>query len=68
MCKAHTEMQSIILQRGFGACPLKILKVLRLNLRHKISMLRTGSGTSAVRESSLAVHARAANTEGTKIP
>lgn len=68
MCKAHTEMQSMILQEGFGGMPLKILKLLRLNLKHKIAMPRTGSGTSAVREGSLAVYAKAANAEGIKIP
>ena len=53
--------------------PESISKIhpLRLNLvllEEQIVMLRTGSGKFAVREISLAMHARVANPEGGQVP
>ena len=65
VCKAHSEMQSMRLLESLGACPRNSLKmhVLRLDLKHKIAILRAGSGKSVVSEISLVVHARVANPE-----
>ena len=55
---------------GLGACPQKIFEkyVAEIGsawcfLKHKIAMLKTSSGKSAVSEISLTVHARVANPE-----